>query len=385
MELRPIVDSLQPFFPSVYRKEKFDHSTHLSCNFQSRVLRLFSSFFYIAAIFAFLLASPFTKRYGRANTIFAGGIFGLIGAALGMATNLHMSMMIWGRVLLGIGVGFISQSVPLYLLEMVPYYNHDQCNMLYYYYHISCGICASYFSAGGREGSILGCQAIAPAVCTIVYCCRLSDTPSSLVNRGKMDEAKTELRLIHGVKNVDIQFWDILFATKASKKVLDSEWSKLLRKQYRPQLVMSILIPCFQQFTGISAMWFCAPMLFEALGFGSLTSLMLGLSISILNVRAGIFTMNRNRIDNWGRRQLFIAGGIVIFVFQIAVACLIGKQFGIAESGNSGEVVTNFSQGYAISFVLCICILVVAFALSWGPLEWLILTEIFPLEIRSAA
>ncbi|XP_020217694.1 sugar carrier protein C [Cajanus cajan] len=84
-------------------------------------------------------------------------------------------------------------------------------------------------------------------------------------------------------------------------------------------------------------------------------------------------------VDKWGRRALFLEGGVQMLICQAIVAIAIGAKFGI--DGNPGDL----PQWYAIVVVLFICIYVAAFAWSWGPLGWLVPSEIFPLEIRSAA
>ncbi|KAI4330544.1 hypothetical protein MLD38_028823 [Melastoma candidum] len=81
----------------------------------------------------------------------------------------------------------------------------------------------------------------------------------------------------------------------------------------------------------------------------------------------------------WGRRPLFLLGGGIMLVFQCTVAALIGWKFGISG------VAAGLPKWYAIVVVICICLYVSAFAFSWGPLGWLVPSEIFPLEIRSAA
>ena len=84
--------------------------------------------------------------------------------------------------------------------------------------------------------------------------------------------------------------------------------------------------------------------------------------------------------DRYGRKVLLLTGGVLMCVFQALVAGLIGWKF-----GSTGMVATVLPQSYAILVVLCICIFVAAFAFSWGPLGWLIPSEISPLEVRSAA
>ena len=99
---------LSKFFPSVYRKEKENQSTNQYCKFDSQVLQLFTSSLYLAALIASFFASAVTRMFGRKWSMFGGGITFLVGAALnGFAQD--VLMLILGRILLGIGVGFAGQ------------------------------------------------------------------------------------------------------------------------------------------------------------------------------------------------------------------------------------------------------------------------------------
>ncbi|EHA8591896.1 putative Sugar transport protein MST3 [Cocos nucifera] len=138
---------------------------------------------------------------------------------------------------------------------------------------------------------------------------------------------------------------------------------------------MAILIPFFQQLTGINVVMFYAPVLFKTIGFGGSASLMSSLITGLVNVIAtfvSIFT-----VDKLGRRKLLLEGGIQVFLAQIVLGILIAIKF-----GTSG--VADLSKTYAIFVVVFICVYVTGFAWSWGPMGWLVPSEIFPLEIRSA-
>ena len=101
---------LEKFFPSVYRKEVLDHSTNQYCKFDNQLLTLFTSSLYLAAIVSSSGASFLTKKFGRRYSMLLGsGVF-LIGALLN-AFAVHVSMLIVGRILLGLGIGFANQVI----------------------------------------------------------------------------------------------------------------------------------------------------------------------------------------------------------------------------------------------------------------------------------
>ncbi|CAK9188071.1 unnamed protein product [Ilex paraguariensis] len=152
---------------------------------------------------------------------------------------------------------------------------------------------------------------------------------------------------------------DDLIKASGISKTIKYPFKNIIRAKYRPQLVMSITIPFFQQVTGINVISFYAPVLFRTIGFGESASL---LSLLI--------------VDKVGRSFLFIVGGSQMFVSQMLIGGLMA-----AKLGDHG----GLSKGDDLLVLILICIYVAGFGLSRGPLGWLVPTENFPLEIRSAA
>ncbi|OEL13632.1 Sugar transport protein 1 [Dichanthelium oligosanthes] len=357
------VTSMDPFlikfFPSVYAKEQKVVDTNQYCKFDSTLLTLFTSSLYLAALVASLFAGYITKKCGRRVSMLGGGFVFLIGAILnGLAKN--VAMLIIGRIFLGIGVGFSNQSVPLYLSEMAPAKMRGMLNISFQLM-ITIGILAAnlinYFTAkiaggwGWRIG--LGLAAV-PAVIMVGGSIFLPDTPNSLVARGKVEKARAMLRRIRGTDDVALEFDDLVAASEATEAI-ENPWRTLMQRRYRPQLVMAFLIPTLQQLTGINVVMFYAPVLFKTIGFGGTASLMSAVITGLVNMFA-----------------TFVS--IATFVLGTLIATKFGTT-GVAE----------ISRPYAIGVVFCICVFVSAFAWSWGPLGWLVPSEIFPLEIRSAA
>lgn len=99
---------LQKFFPSVYHKEAIDKSTNQYCKFNDKYLTLFTSSLYLAALFASFIASRVTRTLGRRMSMLLGGLIFFIGALLNALAQ-AIWMLIVGRLLLGIGVGFSIQ------------------------------------------------------------------------------------------------------------------------------------------------------------------------------------------------------------------------------------------------------------------------------------
>ncbi|KAK4399043.1 Sugar carrier protein C [Sesamum angolense] len=373
---------LKKFFPAVHKKLQIpDASTNKYCLFDSVTLTLFTSSLYLAAFFSSFAASTVSRKLGRKLSMLLGGVLFCAGALLnGFAEAVWM--LIVGRIFLGFGIGFANQSVPLYLSEMAPYKYRGALN-IGFQLSITIGILAAnvlnYGFAkikGGWGWRLSLGGAVVPALIVTLGSLVLPETPNSLIERGKQDDARANLQRIRGVPNVDQEFHYLVSASEASRRV-EHPWRNLLNSKYKSHLTMAIAIPFFQQLAGINAIMFYAPLLFQTFGFGAETSLISAVvtgSVNVVATAASIYC-----VDKWGRRFLFLEGGIQMLICQIAVAVCVALKFGV--DGNPGEI----PKWYAIVVVAFICVYVAGFAWSWGPLGWLVPSEIFPLEIRSAA
>nr|AWW16526.1 sugar transporter 1 [Ipomoea pes-caprae] len=370
---------LERFFPKVYRKKNADKDVNQYCKFDSQTLTMFTSSLYLAALVSSLVASWVTRKLGRRLSMLFGGVLFCAGALInGFAQN--VGMLIIGRILLGLGIGFANQSVPLYLSEMAPYKYRGALN-IGFQLSITIGILVAnvlnYFFSKIHWGWRLSLGgAMVPALIITVGSLLLPETPNSMIERGNHDEAKARLMRIRGIDNVDEEFNDLVAASEASKKV-EHPWANLLQRKYRPHLTMAVMIPFFQQLTGINVIMFYAPVLFTTIGFKDDAALMSAVITGGVNVLATLVSIYY--VDKLGRRFLFLEGGTQMLICQIAVAICIALKFGI--NGTPGDL----PKWYAVVVVIFICTYVAGFAWSWGPLGWLVPSEIFPLEIRSAA
>ncbi|MQL89408.1 hypothetical protein Taro_021968 [Colocasia esculenta] len=272
------------------------------------------------------------------------------------------------------------QSVPVYLSEMAPARYRGMLN-IGFQLMITIGILVAnlinYGTAkikGGWGWRVSLAGAAVPAAIITLGSVFLPDTPNSLIDRGKEEEAREMLRRIRGTTDIDCEYQDLVEASNQSRAV-QHPWANIIQRKYRPQLAMAILIPFFQQLTGINVIMFYAPVLFKTIGFGDNASLMFAVITGLVNVFATLVSVYY--ADRAGRRKLFLEGGTQMLICQILVGTLIWKEF-----GTTGH--RHVSKGMAIIIVALICVFVSGFAWSWGPLGWLVPSEIFPLEIRSA-
>ncbi|PNX92665.1 sugar transport protein 10-like [Trifolium pratense] len=347
------------------------------CKYDNELLTLFTSSLYLAALVASFFASTTTRVMGRKTSMFVGGLFFLIGALLnGFAQNI--GMLIVGRLLLGFGVGYCNQSVPVYLSEIAPAKIRGALN-IGFQMMITIGILVAnlinYGTSKLENGwrISLGLGAV-PAIMLCLGSLFLSDTPNSMIERGQSDAARKMLQKIRGIDNVEEEFQDLINASEEAKNV-EHPWKNITQPRYKPQLTFCSFIPFFQQLTGINVIMFYAPVLFKTLGFGddaALMSAVISGGVNVLATFVSIFS-----VDKFGRRFLFLEGGVQMFICQIAVGTMIALKFGVSGEG-------SFTRGEANLLLFFICAYVAAFAWSWGPLGWLVPSEICSLEVRSA-
>ncbi|KAL5559004.1 hypothetical protein UlMin_035215 [Ulmus minor] len=371
-----MVPFLKKFFPSVLRKAA-EAKTNMYCVYDSQVLTAFTSSLYIAGLVASLVASRLSTEIGRKNTMVLGGSTFLAGAAInGGAANI--AMLILGRILLGFGVGFTNQATPVYLSEVAPPKWRGAFNTGFQFF-IGIGVvasnCINYATAKHSWGWRLSLGlAIVPAAIMTLGALLITDTPSSLVERGKINQAKESLVKVRGKDtNVEAELAELVNCSEINKSAKQEPFVTIFERQYRPHLVMSIAIPFFQQLTGINIIAFYAPVLFQSVGFGSDSALIASIILGLVNL--GSILVSTFVVDRYGRRFLFLVGGIQMFVCQVGVACVLA-----ATTGVSGT--KHITKGYAILVLVLMCLYAAGFGWSWGPLSWLIPSEIFPMKIR---
>ncbi|CAK9318624.1 unnamed protein product [Citrullus colocynthis] len=372
-------DFLKKFFPAVYRKTQLKEEIDSNyCKYDNQGLQLFTSSLYLAGLTATFFASYTTRKLGRRLTMLIAGVFFIIGTVLN-ANAENLTMLIVGRISLGCGVGFANQAVPLFLSEIAPTRIRGGLNILFQL-NVTIGILfanlVNYGTAkieGGWGWRLsLGLAGI-PAGLLTLGALMVVDTPNSLIERGRLEEGKAVLKKIRGTDNVEPEFLELVEASRVAREI-KHPFRNLLKRRNRPQLIIAVALQIFQQFTGINAIMFYAPVLFNTLGFKNSASLYSAVITGAVNVASTIVSIYS--VDKVGRRMLLLEAGVQMFVSQLVIAIILG----IKVKDHSDDLTKTF----AILVVVMVCTFVSSFAWSWGPLGWLIPSETFPLETRSA-
>ncbi|CAL5345589.1 unnamed protein product [Camellia sinensis] len=338
-------DFLIKFFPKVHER-KLHAKEDNYCKYDDQLLQLFTSSLYLAALVASFGASKACRIFGRKPTILVASLF-FIGGAGFSALAEHKWMLILGRILFGIGVGFGNEAVPLFLSEIAPVQHRGAVNILFQLF-VTIGILiagiANYFTSTLHPIGWRVSLAIAgiPGLVLFFGSMILTETPASLIERGKDTKGKAALKKIRGVDNVDDEYEEVKRACEIAKEV-KQPFKKLMKRSSVPPLVIGIMLQIFQQMTGINAIMFYAPVLFQTMGFKNDASLLSAVITGTVNV---------------------VSIGVIL----------------LTHLNTTGTM----DKGLALVVVVLVCLYVMCFAWSWGPLGWLIPSETFPLETRTS-
>uniref|UniRef100_A0ACD5UBC7 Uncharacterized protein n=1 Tax=Avena sativa TaxID=4498 RepID=A0ACD5UBC7_AVESA len=370
---------LSKFFPEVQSGRKGARSDPY-CKYDNQWLTAFSSSLFIAGALSSLVASRVTRKIGRQAVMLLGGAMFLAGSIINAAAA-NIAMLIAGRMLLGFGLGFTLQAAPVYLSETAPARWRGAFTSGYNTF-VVIGILSAtitnYFTnriPGWGWRVSLGLAA-APGVIIIVGAFFVPDTPSSLVLRGHPDRARAALQRIRGHHaDVDAEFKDIVRAVDEARQNDTGAYRRLFSKEYRHYLAVGLAIPIFYQFTGMIVISVFSPVLFRTVGFSSQKAILGSVINSITNLVATL--LSTFVMDRTGRRFLFIIGGIGMMICEVAISWVMAGHLGKHQG-------VTMPRSYATAVLVLICMCTFSFGLSWAPLRWVVPSEIYPVEIRSA-
>jgi len=301
--------------------------------------------------------------------ILAGIIFGA--GALLTAFTPNLPILIVGRIIVGIGIGIASFISPMYISEVAPRSIRGTLvflNQLALTLGILLSYLVDYLFTKVPEGWrwMLG-LAIVPALALGLGMARMPDSPRWLIMRNRGAQARKVLHQIRGTQNVDAELEDI---HKSLATAGSSRWSDLLKPALRLPLMIGIGLAIFQQVTGINTVIYYAPTILEFSGLKSAgASILATTGVGIINV---LFTIVGSWfVDRAGRRPLLLAS-------------LIGMAISLALLAISFQL-PQLASSLGVAVVLILMLYVASFAIGLGPVFWLLISEIYPLNVRAKA
>lgn len=153
-----------------------------------------------------------------------------------------------------------------------------------------------------------------PAIILFFGSILITETPTSLIEREMLQEGKDVLKRIRGTEEVDAEYNEIVAASERARQV-KNPFRNLAKRSSRPPLVIGIMLQVFQQFTGINAIMFYAPVLFQTIGFKNDASLLSAAITGSVNVLCTL--VSNFSVDRLGRRALLLEACVLMFITQV--------------------------------------------------------------------
>lgn len=318
----------------------------------------------IGTVLGSLLAGRPAERFGRKRVLQAIGLIYIVTSLVTALTH-SWELFVLFRFLGGIGVGASSVVGPMYISEISPAHSRGRLVALFQFNVVS-GILIAFvsnyllFDVGEEAWRwMLGVQAF-PSLLFFILVFSVPESPRWLVKINALEKAREVFRAI-GESNPDNAVRSV---ADSLKNDLGKAAESLFNGNYNKPIFYVVALAMFNQLSGINAIMYYAPRIFEMTGLAKDTALLQAVSIGLTNM---VFTLLAiSVIDKFGRKTLLLIGslGMVVFLGLVAWAFYT----------------SNFG-GYAVMFYLVGFI--AFFAFSQGAVIWVFMAEIFPNKVRS--
>ena len=337
----------------------------------------------LTAAIGMLASGPLSDRLGRRPVLQIAAVLFAVSAIASAVAPDYLTLVI-ARMLGGFGVGAALIVAPMYIAEMSPpasrgrFVSFNQLNIVI-------GISAAFFSnylilTLGESGAawtevlrlgewgwrwMLGIETL-PAVAYLLALSLVPESPRWLAMRGRDAEATEVLGRVAG-ENAGAVLRDVKESIAAEAKLGRASWRVLLHPSLRLVMIIGIVVGVLQQVSGINAVFFYAPMIFERSGIGANAAFMQAALVGFVNLVFTVVAMAV--IDRFGRRPLLVFGlsGIA------ACMLLLAWAFSAGDAANPRII------------LIAILGFVASFAVSLGPVMWVLFSELFPNRVRGVA
>lgn len=338
----------------------------------------------VGCISGVAVAGELSDRFGRKRSLIASGLLFSISALGCMLSGSHTELIIF-RLVGGLGVGVASMLSPLYISEVSPAKIRGRMVALYQF-AITLGILSAYFANAlmhnlsetitslNPDGlwhevlisnvwrGMFGSEII-PALLFFIAMFFVPSSPRWLASKGRNEEAG---RVLEKINNKDIAKKELESIKLAISLESEGSWSVLRQKGLRIAVLAGIGLAVLSQFTGINAIIYYGPRIMEEAGIKLSNALGGQVIIGFVNVAATVFAIMK--IDQYGRKKLLQGGiiGMFISLIFVGVLFLIGKTQGVL-------------------LLIFILTFITSFAIGYGPVVWVLLSELYPTKVRGRA
>ncbi|MFZ4474209.1 MAG: sugar porter family MFS transporter [Saprospiraceae bacterium] len=322
-------------------------------------------------IFGAMAAGWLSDRFGRRQVLLGTAVLFAV-SAIGAAMPENLTQFTIFRFIGGLGIGAASMVSPLYITELAPARIRGRL-VSYYQLAIVIGILVIFFvnsliqNAGDETWNIeygwryMMASGVIPAILFLVALFFVPESPRWLTKEGRDDDALKILIGINGTEQANI----ILEEVKATLHEEQGTLRELFTGRFQKAVWVGIFLAVFSQIQGINAIMYYAPEIFKAVGAGTEAAFQQTVIIGLINL---LFTFVAIYwVDRLGRRTLLLIGGLGMAISLL----MVGFSFYFGWTG--------------YGLLLFILLYIGSFAASYGPVTWVVISEIFPIKMRGVA
>ena len=320
----------------------------------------------VGCIFGAMIAGPVSDRLGRKRFLLISASLFLI-SAVGSAIPRTIDWFVVFRFIGGIGIGSASMLSPLYIAEVSPARIRGSLVSLNQMAIVT-GILLAYFAnwalagIGPSNWRWMFASGALPSVIFIGLLLRVPESPRWLVKQNRIAEASDILTKINGPRQAGIEIQEI----QQTIGMESGSLSQLFHPGLRKALVIGVSLAVLQQITGINAVLYYAPRIFEHAGFGRSSAILQSAIVGMVNLLVTLAALFL--VDRVGRKRLLLlaSSGMGLSLLLLGLAFYLNL----------------FDGPWVLIFIL---LYIAFFALAMGPVVWVVLSEIFPTRIRGRA
>lgn len=335
----------------------------------------YSAILATGGVFGALLSGIFARALGRKKSLVLAG-FVFSAASLFSAVLPSIFILSVCRFFLGFGVGISSFIVPLYLSETAPAAIRGSMGSLFQLM-ITIGILlisltnvfiAKFFVTPTTALPLMFLVIALFAFLMLIGSFVLPESPRWLMLKGKKDLAIVTLKkILNTQEEVDFEIKEI------EKTLADTQETNIgiaFKGYFLKVLLIGVFLQMFQQFVGINVMIYYAPTIF---GYAGMTGMIAMLAVPVVNM---LFTLPAiYLVEKWGRKKLLYVGAIFMLVTMVTAGMVFQYIGNITDP-------TLIGEGPKMLLLVAVIAYIFGFAVSWGPVVWIVCSEIFPLKGR---
>jgi SP family galactose:H+ symporter-like MFS transporter len=311
------------------------------------------------------MAGYLSDRFGRRPVLLVNAIiFGAFAVVTGLANT--FALFLAARFLVGLAIGVTSMITPLYIAELAPSSIRGALvtlNQLAIVTGIAVAYYVDYLFSGSANWRAMFISAVIPSILLLIALIFLPESPRWLASHGHFDGARKVLHRLESPDEVERNLNELRNVTETDRLTF---WD-LFKPRFRKPLIVGIALAIFQQVTGVNTIIYYTPTILQMAGYHKASTAILN-TVFVGGVNLGATIVSLFLLDRVGRRPLLLIG-------------LAGMTFGLADLGYSFGV-HHVSRG---SVLIDVVIYLASFAISLGPIFWLLISEIYPTTIRGQA